>query len=92
MTMPRHFYSPQINRAACGVKSDDTTRDLNACECARCFSITGPHYWRLQLERAPGEWIDTPHVQRGVKRPKLIPFDTTGRRTRWAWAGRVATT
>ena len=68
----------------------DGHTDKQGANCRQCLSIVGPSYWRLQLERRPGEWIDTPFTKRGVQRPKRLAWDASGRATRWVLAGLVA--
>jgi len=75
--------------AECGAKTVSLTPRRADVTCTRCLSAIGPSWWRLQLERRPGEWIDTPTVKKTIQRPRPLKFDTSGRATRWMNVGGI---
>lgn len=84
---PVHFPALHGEGTRCGKASLVGDPERNRVTCRQCLSILGPSWWRLQLERKPGDWIETPTVRKTIQRPRPLAYDASGRATRWVNVG-----
>ena len=88
---PVHYAGKRDRTVArCGATTVVPDVDRHRVTCRKCLSEIGPSWWRLQLERKPGDWIDTPTVRKITQRPRPLPYDEGGRANRWVTVGGMA--